>query len=235
MRSLPTALGALGATASLAFAVTPVAGPETTPDLDTVPYAVTDPAQLATADVLGARVTSLYEAVEGEDGLTDYEVTGLEFRTALSVEPTDTSAPVLYRFNVTSSGCPIFVQAYGGPNSSPASFRLNGASCGIEDPALSFQTLSGDWISSSWDAEFGELVVTVEFEGADPRVTDLLPTEGFLQVDGLETRGNNVFVVAPVYDLTDSGFAEIGADVPADEEPAEDGTTDHFPSGSTRG
>lgn len=254
MRTLPLSLIAIAATASLAFTVAPAA--QTAPDLETVPYAVTDaagdanasngqgfqdvdsvstdPAQIATADILGGRVTSLFEAVEGADGLLDYVVTGLEFRTALSAEPTDTSAPVLYRFNVSAGGCPIFIQAYGGANGSAASFRLNGASCGIDDPALSFETLSGNWISSSWDAEHGELVVSVEFEGADPRVAELLPTEGYLQIDGLESRGNNVFVVAPVYDITDSGYAFIGEDVPADEEPAEDGepTSDPSPTSS---
>lgn len=254
MRTLTTGLVAVAATASLAFTVAPALDSETAPDLETVPYMDTDlagdgnglngqglaegavpetatgPAHIAEGDILGARITSLYEEVEGADGLTDRVLTGLEFRTGLAAEPTATSAPLIHRFIGSTGGCTFWVQSYTGTNGSTAhgtaSVRLFDTSCGLEptdDPLGASETVTGDWITWSWDADHGEMVVALDFEHglADERITSRIDRGEYYLLEYLENRVNTGVITAPVIDeMTGGGYAVIGADIPADEEPA---------------
>lgn len=269
MRTLPTALVAVAAVASLAFTVAPTLGPDETPDLEAVPYisedlagdangingqgladivgvdvpeTATAPAQSAESDILGARITSQYDEVTGEDGLTDYVMTGLEFRIGMAAEPTATSVPQVHRFIGTAGGCTFWVTvdtgtgltAHGQP-----SIGLFGPGCGIpNEPDTGLQGseyVSGDWLTYAWDDEFGEMVLTVDLAGADERLASNIERGDFYLFDEVHNRVATL-ITAPVLDemLTD-GYAVIGDDIPADEEPAteEEPTTEE--GGSTTG
>lgn len=269
MRTLTTGLVAVAATASLAFAVAPPIAPESAPDLEAVPYMDTDiagdgnglngqgladgsvpetatgPAHVAEGDILGARITSLYEEVQGADGLTDRVLTGLEFRTGLPTEPTATSAPLIHRFIGNTGGCTFWVQSYTGTNGTnahgTASVRLFDTSCGLEptdDPLGANETVTGDWITWSWDADHGEMVVTLDFNHAlaDERLTSRIDRGEYYLLEYLENRLNTGAVTAPVIDeMTGGGFAVIGADIPADEEPSGEDQPTTEEDGSTTG
>lgn len=269
MRRHTILLTAVTAATSLAFAVAPAAD-TAAPDRDTVPFMVEDlagdanalngqgladgavpatataPAQVAEGDILGARITSRFAEVVGEDGLVDRVLTGLDFRTALPAEPTATSAPLIHRFIGATGGCTFWVQSYTGTNGSnahgTATVRLFDTGCGLaptEDPLGASETVSGEWITWSWDADNGEMVVSLDFTGADAdaRLTDRIERDEFYVLDYLENRLNTGAITAPVIDeTTDGGFYEIGSEIPADEEePAVEQTTEGGDTGGETG
>lgn len=256
MRHLPTSLLAAAAAASLAFGVAPTADSSAGPDLDTVPYMATDqagdanalndqglpfvagtapgqttPAQLDAADILGARITSLYDETTGTDGLTDYVLTGLEFRTGMTAEPTATSPALIHRFRGNLGGCEAWVQAAtgaaGGQAHGTASVRIFGPECGVPNDAAGLRgskTLTGAGISYAWDAEYGEMVVTIDLATAPSELRGFIERDDFYVLAALENRHYSAAgVTVPVIDaMSGPGYAVIGEEIPADEEPAGD-------------
>lgn len=256
MRATASILTAVAAVGGLAFSVVPTTDERSAPDLDTVPYmatdqagdanaindqglpfitgtppaTATDPVQLAGADILGARITSVYEEVTGTDGLVDRVLTGLEFRTGLTAEPTETSPALIHRFRGTIGGCEAWVQATtgtaGGRAHGTSSVRIFGPECGVPDDAAGLrgsQTLTGPGIDYAWDDELGEMVVTIDLALAPAELTDHIERGDFYILTDLENRHYSAAgITAPVIDrMPGPGYTEIGSDIPADEEPAE--------------
>lgn len=202
---------------------------------DTVPATSSDPAQVGEGDILGARITSLFEAVTGADGVTRNVLTGLEFRTALSAEPTAASAPLVHRFMGRTGGCEFWVQGLTGTNGSQehgtASVRLFD-SCDVQpgpvadgvpvtSPLPPNETVTGDWVTWRWDGDLGEMVVALDFtaEDADSRLTDRVERGAFYQLDLVAVRANTGAVTTPVIDEMpgSNGFTVLGDDIPAHE------------------
>lgn len=262
--SLPKlTLVALVASSTIAFAVAPAPddGRTTTgPDLETVPYMATDqagdanaindqglpfitgtppatstdPASVPHADILGARITSLYEEVVGQDGLTDHVLTGLEFRTGITAEPAETTNPLIHRFMGSTGGCEFWVQAYTGTGGAQAhgsadvrAFDGCGYQFDADDPLDTDRTIS-DGVSYSYDSDHGELVVTLTLDQVDPTLATNLERGEFYLLGSLHNRSvtNAVAISAtiPQFDEMpgENGFTEIGSDIPADEEPPPD-------------
>lgn len=247
------------ATTTLAFAVAPATEQAATPDLETVPYMSTDtagdanglngqgladivgqdvpetstgPAQSAESDILGARITSLFDEVPGTDGLLDNVLTGLEFRIGMAAEPSAASIPQVHRFIGTAGGCEFWVTVDTGTGLAPqgdASIGLFGTGCGIPDDATTgtrgSEYVSGDWLTYAWDDEFSEMVLSVDLTTADQRLSSRINRGDFYQLAEVHNRVSTL-ITAPVLDeMLTPGFAVIGDDIPADEG-AEDGPED---------
>lgn len=253
MHKLLTPALALAALGGLAFGVAPAAS--TTPDLETVPYMVEDlagdgnglngqglldivgvevpatstgPAQHAGSDILGARIVSQYDEVIGEDGLTDHELTGLEFRIGMGAEPAASGIPQVHRFIGTAGTCTFWMTVDTGTGipghvHGDVAINLMGQGCGIPDEDTGFsgsEYVRGDWATYAWDAEFGEMVMTLDLAGADQRLADRINRGDYYMFDEVHNRVATL-ITAPVMDeMTEDGFALIGDDIPADEEPA---------------
>lgn len=200
------------------------------------------PAQIDDADILGARITSTWSTTRGADGLLDRTFTGVEFRTALSAAPTASSVPALHRFIGTIDGCETWVQfavgTAGGADHGTATVRQYGTSCGIpDDPntglrgSRSFDGLGIDW---GWDADTGEAVVTVDARLVDPALRDTIVRDAVYLLSELHVRHYSAAgFTAPVIDemAGQGGYAYLGADVPADEEPGDDEPVGGDPGG----
>ena len=193
------------------------------------PATSTAPAQLEGADILGARITSVYDEVTGEDGLTDYVLTGLEFRTGMTAEPAETSIGLIHRFMGTIGGCEAWVQATTGTGAGQAhgtaSVRLLGQACGVPNDAADLPgsvTLTGPWVTYEWDAEMGEMVVAIDLVAAPAELADRVVRGDYYSLADLENRHYSpAGITAPVVDrMPGPGFVVIGDDIPADEEPS---------------
>lgn len=189
---------------------------------DSVPSTSTDPAQVAEADLLSARVTSTWWTQRGADGLRDHIFTGVQFRTGLAAQPGPDSAPVLHRFIGSIGDCEIWIQfAAGGPGGAghgTASARLGGTVCGTSDDPT---TISHDEISWAWDPVTSEAVVTIDARFV-PLLGDLLVDGATYQLTELDVQVHAVTGdTAVVIDHMpgEGASTTLGTDVPPDEEP----------------
>lgn len=191
---------------------------------DVVPETSTDPASLPEADILGARINGLYEEIVAEDGTVTLEHTGLEFRTTLAAEPTDETAPLLHRFNVTINGCSMLVQSYSGVNSRPdPSVRYSTGCTTGGDVAPEISEVNGPWITHHWDAATSELVIAIDQASATDIIRPLLDVGTYVKVDALFSQSDSVAVLLPVWDAAEGGnttYFQIGSDAPTPSTPA---------------
>lgn len=177
------------------------------------------PVDLAEGDVTGMRIASLYETAD--DGTTT--ITGVEFRTALSMEPAAGTTPLIHRLVGAANGCEFWVQSHtGGGAEGNASVRLFDAGCGLEvtgDETLAPSvTVRGDGINWSWDDLHGEMVVTIDFASADSRIVDAVAAGGRYAFEEIHVRVDTGVVTAPVVEEV---FGRVrwtfGQDVPGSE------------------
>lgn len=192
------------------------------------------PAQIDEADILGARITSTWDTVRGADGLLDHVFTGVEFRTALAAEPTATSVPILHRFIGTIDGCETWVQFAAGTAAGAAhgtaTVRQYDTGCGIpDDPNTGLRgsrTFDGPGITWSWDVDNAEAVVTIDAAKVDAALGDTLVPDALYLLTELQVRHYSAAgITAPVIDEMpgQNGYAHLGSDVPADQEPGDPG------------
>lgn len=204
-----------------------------------VPATSTGPAQSAESDILGARLVSLYDEVTGNDGLVDYVLTGLEFRIGMAAEPTATSIPQVHRFIGRAGACTFWMTVDTGNGIGPhgaVDVNLLGTGCGIPDePDTGFQGseyTSGDWATYAWDAEHGEMVMTLDLQTADSRLANAINRGDFYILEEVHNRVATL-ITAPVMDeMLEDGFVVIGSDIPADEQPAPSSGPEPSPSPS---
>jgi hypothetical protein len=182
---------------------------------EVVPETSTSPASLAEADILGARINGLYEELVADDGTVSYTHVGLEFRTKLAAEPTDDTAPLLHRFNVTLGGCTLLVQSYSGINSrTDPSVRY---STGCVDDGGTVPTVSeitGPWLRHSWDAQMSELVIAIDTSTTTDIIKAGTKVGDYIKVDGVYSQSDSQAVLLPVWDAADGGqYFQVGEDM----------------------